>query len=123
MTARVVGVFPPRARAVRRHLFDALELAFPIRFEGREQGDFGGLDAAVFVAAPAPTQRPPCPSLWFERGDVERPHSGKVRLSIDTLLDGRLRGRVLTDGKADAAPVLRPSFPARVLAATANGPV
>ncbi|TMC69424.1 MAG: hypothetical protein E6J18_12600 [Chloroflexi bacterium] len=123
MTARVVGVFPPRARALRRRLFDALELAFPIRFEGRDQGDFGGLDAAVFVDAPAPTQRPPCPSLWFERGDVERPQNGKVRLSSDTLLDGRLRGRVLTDGEADAAPVLRPSFPARVLAATANGPV
>jgi len=123
MTVRAVGVFPPRERAIRRRLFDALERAFRVRFEGREEGDFEGLDAAVFVAAAGLIQRPPCPSVSFEHGGVERPCSGYVRLGTDALLDGRLRGRVLTDGEAEAVPVLHPSLPARVLAAASNGPL
>ncbi|TMD03767.1 MAG: hypothetical protein E6J01_15285 [Chloroflexi bacterium] len=123
MTARVVGVFPMEAHARRRRLFAALEAAFPLRFEGRDQADTDGLDGAVFVGAAPPAKPPACPWLSFEHDRVASPARASVHIGTDPLIDARLRGRTLTEGLAGAARPLRPADSGRVLATTPAGPV
>jgi len=124
MTVRTVGVFPRSEWDGRRRLFDALELAFPVRFEGRWHGDWAGLDAGVFFGT-APSSAPFPLDTWlaFEPGLLDRPSSARVRIGRDPLVDPRLSGRDLMDGEAGGARSLRPAESARVLAATAAGPV
>jgi hypothetical protein len=124
MTGRTVGVFPRAEWDGRRRLFDALQLVFPVRFEGRDDGDWAGLDGGVFFGT-APSSVPSFPGSWlaFESGLSDRLSGGRVSIGRDPLVDPRLSGRDLMDGEAGGARPLRPSESARVLAATAAGPV
>ncbi|HEU4735768.1 MAG TPA: hypothetical protein VFS48_01920 [Solirubrobacterales bacterium] len=47
----VVGVFPASALAEREALFAALAEAFPVRFEGRGDGELSGLDGVIAVGS------------------------------------------------------------------------
>jgi hypothetical protein len=50
----VVGVVPPLERRRRARLFDALEAAYPIRFEARDPESLRGIDGLVVFGALGP---------------------------------------------------------------------
>jgi hypothetical protein len=119
---RCVGVLPAREREARRALFDALEQALDVRLEGRQPGDFDGLDAAVLLpgaakhAATLPRSLPRILALGEERAPLEwsseepnRPARGPVlQLARSAPLDARLRGERLRDAGLEGAPALSP---------------
>jgi hypothetical protein len=102
-----VGVFPAAELEHRRNLFAALELAFPVRFEGRasaEPNDLGGAldlgDGAQAAAAAAAG----VPSLLLLRSEpAEDRDSVDLALSEAPELDSHLRGAHLPDRRLDGA--------------------
>jgi len=99
----VVGVTPAAQLESRPRLFAALEVALPVRFEGREASALDGLDALLVlgeVDAPPPTG---LPSLVLMT--PEPPGTAKVlenACSTAEGLDSRLRGAVLPDERLGA---------------------
>jgi hypothetical protein len=94
---RRVGVFPGAALAARRTLFDALEQAFPVRFEAA--GGRARFDALVAFAEPpagAPARR-------FVAAPAHRVAvAGRVAFTASSRLDARLRGRTLAEDHGPA---------------------
>lgn len=102
----VVGVFPASAHAERTRLLAALEEAYPVRFEGRGEGQLGDLDAflqlghgdqaeaAAALGLPALNLLAPEPS---EPGEI-----AVQELTSDTKLDRALRGAELPDDRLGA---------------------
>ena len=126
LSREVVGVMPPEAWAQRMRLFQALERAHRVRFEARDEGASGGLDAAIVFP---PAQPPPQPELpWFAvsgrvtpAGRVSVPQSARtVRFAEDAVVDSRLRGRELAERHALTTRELRPC-PGDVVLATCDG--
>jgi hypothetical protein len=116
-----IGVFPAGAQAARARLLGALEQTLPVRFEGRADGDWHGLGAAVCFGGEADPAMP-VPAL-VALDAAARGGNGRVELADAARLDRRLRGAVLAeDGVGSAAP-LAPGSGQEVLAATAAGPV
>ncbi len=92
---KLVGVRPASAVAASRRLFDALELAFPVRFEAwREDRRFD----ALLVAGPKDVAAG-VPALAFAGAAL---HTETVR--IHDGVDARLRGLVLDCGIGGAEP-------------------
>jgi hypothetical protein len=102
-----VGVFPAAELEHRRNLFAALELAFPVRFEGRgsaELNDLGGAlelgDGAQAAAAAAAG----VPSLSLRRSEpAEDRDFVDLALSEAAELDSRLHGAHLPDCRLGGA--------------------
>jgi hypothetical protein len=97
-----IGVCPPDERPRRARLFRALEEAFPVSFEAREDGQWQSLDAVLGLGDGPTGVRPPSGLRTFHAPVVlDRPHrAGSVCLDMSPLLDARLRGRSLNDGRA-----------------------
>jgi hypothetical protein len=104
---KIVGVFPRHARASRQRLFDALERCLPVRFEGREDGSWRALDAAVvFPGAGHSHGQTVLPTLLAARDEESvAPAPRRVELSTSELLDSRIRRRSLVDDRAAAVDV------------------
>jgi hypothetical protein len=105
----VVGVFPASERTRRRRLLDALEKAYPVRFEGRSAGACRGLDSLIaFDKASAPTSDLPLARLIYA-GEETAPRQAKaVVLADHPALARPLQGSRLTETRAGAfepAPV------------------
>ncbi len=102
-----VGVFPAAELEHRRNLFAALELAFPVRFEGRGSGKLNDLDGVIDLddgaqaAAGATTGIPSISLLRSEQ--AEDCDSVDQALSEAAELDSRLRGARLPDRRLDGA--------------------
>ena len=108
----IVGVFPDHELGRRRRLFDALEQAFDVCFEGRREGEWQGLAGAVCFGDSPSVADTRCPTLHFSlpRNNYLPPvgggpglgptHPGLVTLSDDELMDARLRGRSFSDAMA-----------------------
>jgi hypothetical protein len=114
-----VGVFPGAALAARRRLFDALEQAFPVRFEPAHEPDAsaaaapsGTFDALVAFA------EPPVAGAHVAAGELAGPAkrfivdpadgaavAGRIDFTVSARLDGRLRGRALAEEHAPAAGI------------------
>jgi hypothetical protein len=98
---RKVGVFPAVELERRRTLFEVLEQAYPVRFEGRPPGELRDLDAAVELwgsgqaRAAAEAGIPALSMVAPEPG--ERTRVGRLSLSTALGLDPRLRGAELRD--------------------------
>ena len=81
-------------------MFGALEQALPVRFEGREPGDYGGVDAAMLLADGAVHDVPGrLPSLVAAERRV-RDLAGTVEMGSSPLIDQSLRRRALLDDRA-----------------------
>jgi len=100
---RHIGVFPAGAANARPRLLQALEEAYPVRFEAREAGSWEGLDAAVSFAPlegapdglPTLTLAEPSPgSAVFDLHDTD---------GLEPMLRGRSVRDATTDGGAGVA--------------------
>lgn len=99
-----IGVFPAGELEQRPLLFAALEEAFPVRFEGRQAGELGGIDAALEIGAGGFGGSSPVPLLSLVV--TEPTASGKQvsqRLTAAPELDRRLHDAVLPDRHLGAA--------------------
>jgi hypothetical protein len=100
-----VGVFPAAELEHRRNLFAALELAFPVRFEGRGNAALNDLGGALDLgdgAQAAAAAVAGVPSLSLRRSEsAEDRDSVDLVLSEATELDSRLRGAHLPDRRLD----------------------
>ena len=94
--------FARRAEYERRpRLFGALEQALPVRFEGRQLGDYRGADAVILLAeADAPEQIPAGLTSFVATGTSSRELAGTVDMRSSPLMDVGLRGRSLSDRRA-----------------------
>jgi hypothetical protein len=97
---KLVGVFPGAAFAARKRLFDALEQAFPVRFEA------AGESAARFDALVAFGDLPDAaPPKQLRIDPVDGAAAGRVAFTASPRLDARLRGRRLAEEHAPAAGI------------------
>jgi hypothetical protein len=121
---KVVGVFPRHERARRQRLFDALERCFSVRFEGRDDGSWAALDAAVVLpGASRSDASPPLPKLVAAHDEeAVAPAGGRVQFSRSELLDSRIRGRSLDEERA-AGAAMAPAPGGSLLASFAREPL
>jgi hypothetical protein len=130
---KLIGVTPASAAENRRVLFRALEEAFPVRFEARDQTtDLSGLDG-LLVLVPANPEKlsaaqgdvsDACPRLVaFARSEGFAQHSSVVEFTHDTRIARPLRGRGLSEALAPSAAEFVPGGNDSVLAATEGTPV
>jgi hypothetical protein len=103
----VVGVFPASAHAGCRRLLTALEEAFPVRFEGRGEGQWGDLDALLQLGAGDQAEAAAAlgvPALHLLAPEPSQPGELSVQdLTSDVKLDRALRGTELPDDRLGAA--------------------
>jgi hypothetical protein len=125
-----VGVFPSSERQRLKTLLAALEEAFPVRFEGRQNGELRDLGAVLEIGdrtqgeAAAGAGIPALSLLVGEPGAPGAPVENA--LGADPRLDSRLRGAVLADaylGDAlDSGARLGPAGQANVLGSCRQRP-
>jgi hypothetical protein len=122
----LVGVSPAAALEARPRLFGALASALPVRFEGRDEGAFAGLDALVEIGgdrqarAAATTGVRALAMLAEEDGSAS---GGLIEILAGADVDGRLRGRALEDDFLAAAATPAPDEGAAVLAVAGRSAV
>lgn len=98
MPPLIVGVVPARERESRSALFGALQASHPVRFEGREQGCWSGLDAVLAIGPEACAALPaglPCLAAVGE--EQTRGGAATLRLGDTTALARPLRGAQLRE--------------------------
>jgi len=125
-------VFPPTEHAAKAALFGALESTLPVRFVGREVGDYEDLDAALVLpggdigdAVPLPRlvavspegPAAPPPSL----GRPPQASGETLALAAAPPLDRRLRGARLLDGTVSQVSPVMPRDGETVLATSPRG--
>jgi hypothetical protein len=96
---KIVGVHPPSALTARARLFSALSATLGVRFEGRQEGAWTGIDAAIIVGS-FPADAPRVPVLHYIQPEIPLKPSSETRgidLASDQAVDERLRGRRLTE--------------------------
>ena len=103
---RTIGVCPPAERDRRTRLFDALEEALRVRFEGREAPQLRARLAAVisFKDLDPESVTQPC---FIAAGSSRIDGPGVVDFRGSPPLDGRLDGRALVDNRAGGLEGLR----------------
>lgn len=124
VTRARVGLFPAHARATRERLFATLEEAYPVRFEGREPGDWSGLDGLLLLGAETSVDLPAgLPCLHALGEERRQDHAQILALAETSVLARTLRGARLTD--CWTAPLAAAAIPATapVLAAADGAPV
>jgi len=106
-TVLVVGLSPAAELDRRRKLFTALEEAFPVRFEGRESGELGGLDALIELGGEgraAAAASDGLPGLALLVAETTTPGAPIAQVLADTpALEPQLRGAALPDTRLAAA--------------------
>jgi hypothetical protein len=120
-----VGVFPPDAQALRPRLFAALEEAYPVRFDGCEDGDWSGFDAVVAIGAQG-VLKPPrgVPLLWAIGEEAAQSGEGRqLTLSDSPSLARALRGSRLSERYCAPLSGAVPVGDRQVLATVAGIPV
>ena len=128
-SARVIGVFPRTAVNARLRLFRALERVLPVRFEGREPGDFAGLDAVVTLShecsglGKIERLGVPCLAFHASREATSGRGDNVVELASFSPMDSRLRGRRFTDLDVAGQATLEHRSGDLLLAATSAGPI
>ena len=128
-SARVIGVFPRTAVNARLRLFRALERVLPVRFEGREPGDFAGLDAVVTLShecsglGKIERLGVPCLAFHASREATSGRGDNVVELASFSPMDSRLRGRRFTDLDVAGQATLEHRSGDLPLAATSAGPI
>jgi hypothetical protein len=122
-----IGVFPAGELDQRPLLFAALEGAFPVRFEGRQVGELGGIDAALEIGSGGIGDSAAIPQLSLLV--AEPPASGRQaiqRLAAIAGLDRRLHHALLPDqhlrARLGSASALMENDGALVLASCAGEP-
>jgi hypothetical protein len=104
---QTVGVFPAPVRDDLKRLLAALEEAFPVRFEGRQEGELSDLDAVLELGAGSQAEAAAALDLpALQLLAAEPPEPGDVarhELASDSVLDRRLRGAELPDDRLAAA--------------------
>jgi hypothetical protein len=96
-----VGLFPAAEQGSRRRLLTALEAAYPVSFEGREAGEWEGLDGLLIFGTEAPPGVPPSLPVLHALGEERRQDSIATLTFFaadDASLARPLRGAKLTDG-------------------------
>jgi hypothetical protein len=95
----VVGVTPAREHVRRGRLLDAFEQAYPVRFQGRDAGAVGGLDALVCFPTTNDDHGPPAhlPCLRYLGEERERGLTREVSLTRHPSLARPLWGSRLTE--------------------------
>jgi hypothetical protein len=120
-----IGIFPPAARATRPRLFAALEAAYPVSFEGREDGDWGGFDAVIAFGKHRPVSalRAGAPFLWaIGKESTIDGETASFELVDTPLLARALRGAHLSEGfSSPLSPAVLTAAP-RVLATLDGAP-
>lgn len=122
----LIGVSPAEERHRRPRLFGALESAYPVRFEGRAEDDWDGLDGLLAVGPGAPAAvaaaRPALPTLTAT-GEERPPAEVRSLTLADHLELARpLRGARLSEGSVGGSPPLAGPARAEVLARLSDGP-
>jgi hypothetical protein len=113
-----VGIVPAHQHRVRARLWAALEDAYPVRFEGRDDvGATRGLDAVV-VLGTGDTSAIGIPRLTLHGEETPGGQPRPLALAADSMLARPLRGARLSDGHADALQEVRPG---EVVLATLDG--
>jgi hypothetical protein len=96
-----VGVFPDEEHSGLQRLLAALEEAFPVRFEGRRDGELRDLDAVLELGGRAQGEAAAAagtPTLSLLIAEPGAPGAAVDNaLGHDSRLDSRLRGAVLPD--------------------------
>ncbi len=104
---QIVGVFPASARDELKRLLRALEEAYPVRFEGRREGELNELDAAVELGAGDQAEAAAAlgiPALHLLAPEPAQPGEiASQELASDGALDRSLRGAELPDDRLAAA--------------------
>lgn len=112
---RTVGVFPASAHHLFPRLLDALELAYAVRFEGRQKGELGGLEGVVEIGGGDQAEAAAALGVPSLRLLAPEPADGdgraELELAADPQLDRCLHGARLPDeriggclGAAEQAP-------------------
>lgn len=124
---RVVGVHPGAQLRRRRRLFAALSEAFPeVRFEAREAGERGGLDALLEIGGEREARSAASAGLraLAALGAEGGPGAGAtVEFAAEPSLDRRLRGQALPDRHLGRIAAPATSERAEILARVAARPV
>jgi hypothetical protein len=128
VTDTLVGVCPAAERARRARLFDALEEAFPVRFEGRGPDCLSDLDGLVTFGPGGPGG--PAEGVWASRPHLqlvadEARDAGEpvpIELARTPLLPSMLAGQTISE-TGDPVPVPVPEPGAVILATRAGAPV
>ena len=101
-SGRVIGIYPPAERDHRLRLFQALEEAFPVRFEGRREGNWENLDALIIIDKPvaeSSLKDVACFTALTENYKTDL-RSGPIDFTNASELDPRLRSRSLHESRA-----------------------
>ena len=118
-----MGVVPAGEKLRRERLFGALEAAFPVRFEGREPGALGDLDA-VIVFGEAGSGADARPRLVLGGPPTAGGRSpARISFADSPLLDRRLRGQAVHESAAAAVAPLSLARDAVVVAERHGEPV
>jgi hypothetical protein len=126
VSAKLVGVYPGKARASRARLFNALEEAFPVRFEARELDGLHDVDGIVTVGvAIGDDDRlsgagPRLHALADESRDTRK--SVPIELTATSLLPSLLAGQTISE-TSEPQPIALPGPDSEVLATCAGAPV
>lgn len=121
-----VGVFPASERERRRRLFDALEKAFPLRFEPRSPGELRDLDAVLEIGGGTVAEggaRAGLAALSMEGTEHRSSATAKLALSRSPAIDPRLRGASLADAFLEQRVDLQPSGHETILASSDTSPL
>jgi hypothetical protein len=100
LRSKVVAVCPPTEYRRRPRLFRGLEQALPVQFEGRQPGDYRGIDAIMLLADGAAHEVPAGLPRFVATGTMSRELAGTVEMGSSPLVDKSLRGRALLDDRA-----------------------
>jgi hypothetical protein len=92
-----IGVIPPAEFNRRERLFGALESAYPVRFEAREDGELRHLSAVVSVGTERIVPSPRMPVLSMQAAERRRDMPSPVKVLDAPEIDRPLRGAELTD--------------------------
>ncbi len=119
-----VGVFPGSMLDRNQELFEALELAFPVRFEARIGGETRDLDAALVLDGRIDSLT--CPRFVVDQAiapESTGDRHAEVRFSSSPQLDRPLREAILHDARAESVGPLVPEPGEEVMAEGPDGPL
>ena len=119
----VIGVVPALERRWRTRLLDALEAAYPVRFEGREAGAVRDLDGLLVFGAGAvraAEHGAQVPTLCAHKDERATRRAREVAFAEHPALPAALRGAHLSEAHAAGVAPL-PADGAEVVLATIDG--
>lgn len=127
MTRIVVGVSPPEESARLARLLEALELAYPVRFEPRHPGEWAGLRAVVLIGSEAEQCRAAGTGLSLFMSASKRPDRQarplRIEFATSSQLAQPLQGRALEETKFDQPVPVEVHHGEAVLASCSGAPI